>query len=140
MPALENQREPCSASKIDWVEAEKRGVTLLFTTEITAKLGYLYNNVYDDAESIGAEIHQVATMLQESAARLLPCVQPRKGRKWRDDVLSGLCAKSRSARAAWKDAGCPSSGPLCDEKSRLRRAVRKRVRWCAARSESERGD
>ena len=73
-------------------------VTSLFMT--TAKLGYLYNNVYDDAESIVAEIDQVATMLQESAARLLPCVQPRKGRKWRDDVLSGLCAKSRSACAA----------------------------------------
>ena len=36
---------------------------------------------------------------------------------------------------AWKDAGSPSEGPLFEEKGRLRRAVRKRVRFCAARSE-----
>ena len=36
---------------------------------------------------------------------------------------------------AWKSAGCPTEGPLFDEKSRLRSAVRKRVRWCAARAE-----
>jgi len=27
-----------------------------------------------------------------------------------------LCAKSCAARMAWKDAGCPSRGPLYEEK------------------------
>ncbi len=46
-----------------------------------------------------------------------------------------LCAQSRAARAAWRAVGSPSEGPLSEEKNRLRRAVRKRVRWFAARSE-----
>ena len=36
---------------------------------------------------------------------------------------------------AWKSAGSPTEGPLFEEKSRLRSAVRKRIRWCAARDE-----
>ena len=50
-------------------------------------------------------------------------------------LLSWLCAQSRAARAAWKEAGCPGEGPVFEEKCRLHRAVRKRVRFCAARSE-----
>ena len=46
-----------------------------------------------------------------------------------------MCAQSRAARAAWKEAGRPGEGPLFDEKSRLCRGLRKRVRFCAARSE-----
>ena len=36
---------------------------------------------------------------------------------------------------AWKDADSPAEGPLYDEKNRLQCVVRKRVRWCAAKSE-----
>ena len=44
---------------------------------------------------------------------------------------------------AWKFAGCPTEGPLFDEISRVQSAVRKRVRWYAAKSEGlrhQRGD
>ena len=91
--------------------------------------------MYDDVEMIGHETEQVAAILQDSAEHLLPSKQPRNSRKWKDNVLSSLCAKSQQARAAWKSAGCPSKGPLSEEKNRLRRVVRKRVRWCAAKSE-----
>ena len=40
-----------------------------------------------------------------------------------------------AAQRAWKDAGCPSRGPLYEEKGRLRRAVRRRVWFCTARAE-----
>ena len=36
---------------------------------------------------------------------------------------------------AWKSAGSPTKGLLFEEKSRLQSAVRKRIRWCAARDE-----
>ena len=107
----------------------------MFASDVRSKLEPLFNGVYDDPVMIGEEIEQVATILQESAVRLLPIIQPKKGRKWRDDVLSGLCAKSRQAHAAWKSAGCPPAGLLYEEKNRLRCAVRKRIRWCAAKSE-----
>ena len=45
-----------------------------------------------------------------------------------------MCAEPK-ARAASRDAGSPEEGPLSEDKNRLRRAVRKRVHWCVARSE-----
>ena len=77
----------------------------------------------------------MATILKETADHLLPCVEQRMKRKWRDDTLRCLCAQSRKPHLVWKDAGSPAEGPLFDEKNRLRSAIRKRVRWCAAKSE-----
>ena len=37
--------------------------------------------------------------------------------------------------AAWRDARSPAEGPLSEEKNRLWRAVRERVRWRVASSE-----
>ena len=81
------------------------------------------------------EIELVVGLLTDAAEKLVPHVQPRRKAKWRDDTLSRLCAQSRAARVAWKEAGRPGEEPLFDENCRLRRAVRKRVRFCAARSE-----
>ena len=91
--------------------------------------------MYEDAESISCEIKQVASILKETADRLLPSFEPKRKKKWRDDFLSCLCAKSQQDCMAWKSAGSPTEGPLFEEKSRLRSAVRKRIRWCAARDE-----
>ena len=86
--------------------------------------------MYKDAEMIGAEIEHVAEILQDCAAQFLPrrSIQPSKHKKWRYNVLIGLCAKSRLARATWKDAGCHPDGPLYEEKNRSGYAVRKRIR------------
>ena len=74
-------------------------------------------------------------MLCDAAVKTLPHVQPRKPRRWKDDTLTVLCAQSQSAWRAWKEAGCPSEGSLFEEKCRLRRAVKRRVRFCAAKAE-----
>ena len=97
--------------------------------------GPLITRVYDSAEMVNSEIEQVTRLLTEVAEELLPCIQPKRRSQFRDDVLSRLCAQSRAARAAWRDAGSPPDGPLSEEKNRMRRAVRRRVRWCAARTE-----
>ena len=121
-----------SYKKIDWLGAEKNGDLAAFSAEITSRLETLYNRVYDDARSISSEIEQVASILKETADRLLPSIEPRRKKRWRDDTLSCLRAQ---ARLVWKSAGLPTEGPLFDEKIRLRSAVRKRVRWCAAKAE-----
>ena len=43
----------------------------------------------------------------DAAERQLPLVQPKRPRKWKDDTLSCLCAESRVAHSAWKQASCP---------------------------------
>jgi len=106
-----------------------------FTAEVQAGLAPLLNGVYEDVEQLDGEIALVAGMLVDAAERHLPLVHPRRPTRWRDDTLSCLCTQSRAARAAWKEAGCPLEGPLYEEKGRLRRAVRRRVRFCAARAE-----
>lgn len=108
----------------------------MFSAEVRTGLEPLFTRVYDNAEAKSGEIEQVASFLKETAERLLPCVQPRRKTKWRDNILSCLCAQSRQAHAAWKNAVSPMEGPLYDEENRLRRAVGSRItRWCAARSE-----
>ena len=132
------QDERPSHKKIDWVEARKSGALDAFTAEVQTRLGPLITRVYDSAEMVNSEIEQVTRLLTEVAEELLPCVQPKRRSRFRDDVLNRLCAQSRAARAAWRDAGSPPNGPLSEEKNRIRRAVRKRVRWCAARTERSR--
>ena len=62
-------------------------------------------NVYEDIEQLDEEIGLVVRMLVDAAERQLPLVQPRRPRKWKDDTLSCLCAESRVAHSAWKQAG-----------------------------------
>ena len=65
----------------------------------------------------------------------LPLVNGRKKHRWKDEVLNNLCAQSKYAWEVWIEAGRPSSRPEFDEKCRLRRKVRKKVRSCAAKVE-----
>ena len=121
--------------KIDWVEARKNGSLEAFTAEVQTRLEPLLLGIHDNTNEISGEIEHVAGILTEVAEKLLPCIQPKKRTRYKDDTLSRLCAQSHAARAAWRGAGSPTDGPLSEEKNRLRRAVRKRVRWCAAKAE-----
>ena len=120
------------------MEARKSGPLDAFTAEVQTRLGPLITRVYDCTEMVNSEIEQVTRLLTEMTEELLPCVKPKRRSRFRDDVLSPLCAQSRAARAVWRDAGSPPDGPLSEEKNRMRRAVWKRVRWCAARTERSR--
>ena len=121
--------------KIDWVEARKNCSLEAFTAEVQTRLEPLFLEIHDNTNEISGEIEHVAGILTEVAEKLLPCVQPKKRTRYKDDTLSRLCAQSHAARAVWRGAGSPTDGPLSEEKNRLRRAVRKRVRWCAAKAE-----
>ena len=98
----------CSYKMIDWLSAEKNGDLAAFSAEITSRLELLYSRVYEDAKSICCEIEQVASILKETAGRLLPSFEPKRKKKWRNDILSCLCAKSWQARMAWKSTVCNS--------------------------------
>ena len=71
-----------------------------------------------------AEIRKVAQLLVDTTRRILPQLQPRKKTRMRDDTLSRLCAVSRAAWRAWKEAGCPTVGSLYERKCDLRRQLR----------------
>ena len=116
-----------SFKRIDWI-AKKNGDLGLFSNEIRNKLEPLYSRVYDDVEGINSNIQKVADILRAAGNCLLPCVQPMKEKKWRDDTFSCSCTQSQRARTTWKNAGSPTEGPLFETNNRLRRAVRKRVR------------
>ena len=61
----------------------------------------------------------MAKILVETAKKRLPLIRPRGQSHWNYDILSRLCAQSRAACAAWKEAGAPQEGPLYNEKGRL---------------------
>ena len=81
----------CACAEISLLEA--------FTAEVQTGLAPLLNNAYDDVEQLDREIEFVAGMLVD-AAEHLPFVHPKKPTRWRDDILSSLCAQSRVARSA----------------------------------------
>ena len=62
---------------------------------------WAFFKLYDDSSQVGAEIEQVVGILQEYAGGVLLCVQPNTGRRWRDNVLSSLYAKSRQLVRGW---------------------------------------
>ena len=102
---------------------------------VKSHLAPLLNTSHESVQDVDQELKYVARVLCDTGEKTLPLIQPRKPRRWKDDTLTALCAQSRSACRAWKDADCPSEGPLFEEKSRLHRAVRRRVRFCAAKAE-----
>ena len=80
----------------------------------------------------------MCNILFDSAQRTLPHVRQSQTQRWNDSTLTTLCSESRQARKASKEAGTTAEGPIYDEKCRLRRAVGKRIRFCAAQAENRR--
>ena len=124
--------------RVDWMKAVSSGDIENYRQEVAKCLNRLANNSYDCVEEVERELYYVSKLLCDSAVRSLPLLQHRKKLRWRDSTLTALCAKSRIARKVWREADSPSNGPLYDEKCHLRRAVRKRVRFCAAQAENRR--
>ena len=121
--------------RVDWDYARKTGKVTEYVQEVCVRLTPLLCNVYEGVGQLDHKISDVVKILVEIAEKRLPLIRPRRQSHWKDDILSRLCAQNRAACAAWKEAGTPQEGPLYDEKGRLRRAVRQRVRYCAAKAE-----
>ena len=106
-----------------------------YISEVQMLIEPLLNGCYSDVHELGKEIELVSKSLVECGLNTLPLINGKKKRVWKDKQLSDLCENSRKARDCWKKAGRPRSGPLYEEKSRLRCEVRRRVRFCAGKAE-----
>ena len=119
--------------RINWDKARRTSQIDDYISEVQSKP--FLNSTYDEAQQVEDEMRHVAWLLAEAAEKTLPQVQGKRTSRYRDNMLSCPCVQSRVARKAWRKAGGPSDGPLYEEKGRLRRAVRRRVRFCAATAE-----
>ena len=124
--------------RINWDKARRTGEIDDYVSEVQSRTAPFLNSTCDKAQQVDDEMRHVAWLLAEAAEKTLPQVQGRRTSMYRDNTLSCLCAQSRAAHKAWREAGCPSDGPLYEEKGRLRRAVRRKVRFCAAAAEHSR--
>jgi len=86
-------------------------------------------------DQVNEEVARFTDMLLGAAREELPLVRQGGRPQYRDERLKALCRQSMEARKKWRENGCPTSGPLFDEKRRLRIEVRKRVKHCAVQSE-----
>ena len=113
--------------RINWDKARRTGKVDDYISEVQSKMAPFLNSTYDEGQQVDDEMRHVAWLLAEAAdQKTLPQVQGRRTSRYQDNTLSCLCAQSRVARKAWREAGCPSDGPLYKEKGRLRRAVKER--------------
>ena len=125
-------------TRIDWRQAISSGDIDIYRETVAKHVDRLASNSYDCVEEVEKELNYVGKLLCDTALRTLPRVQHPSRQRWKDSTLNTLCSKSRLAHKAWREAGSPADGALYDEKCRLRRAVRKRLRFCAAQAENRR--
>ena len=119
--------------RIDWYEARKGTYLSSYAKEVRERLTPYLDKVVDSVEQVDNEVKHVSWLLVDAAVKTLPHSQKRNSQRYQDSTLSSLCVRSRMARRSWREAGCPREGPLYDEKRNLRRAVRRRVKICAAK-------
>ena len=122
--------------KIDWRLAILSGDIETYRNTVADQLNRMASNGYECIEKVEKELNFVCNLLFDSAQRTLPHVRQSQRQRWNDSTLTTVCSESRQVRNAWKKAGTPAEGPIYDEKCRLRRAVRKRIRFCAAQAEN----
>ena len=97
---------------------------------VKSHLAPLLNTSHESVQDIDQELRYVARLLCFSAEKTLSLIQPRKPQRWMDDTSTALCAQSRSARTAWKVAGCPSG-----EKRQFMQGCKEEGQICAAKAE-----
>ena len=122
--------------KIDWRLAILSGDIETYRNTVADQLNRMASNSYECIEKVEKELNFVCNLLFDSTQRTLPHVRQSQRQCWNDSTLTTVCSESRQVRKAWKKAGTPAEGPIYDEKCRLRRAVRKRIRFCAAQAEN----
>ena len=133
-PALSAE---CTDGKqtIDWVRLSHLG--LLDSYECRVRDTLVHSPVSDVScvDQVNEEVVRFTDVLLGAAREELPLVQHGRRPHYRDERLKVLSRQSMEARKEWRENGCPTSGPLFDEKRRLRIEVRKRVKYCAVQSE-----
>jgi len=124
-----------SFSCSDWVKSRHLG--LLDSYECRVRDSLVHSPVSDVScvDQVNEEVARFTDMLLGAAREELPLVRQGGRPQYRDERLKALCRQSMEARKKWRENGCPTSGPLFDEKRRLRIEVRKRVKHCAVQSE-----
>ena len=125
-------------TKVDWRKAESSGALKAFRAELQIRVSPFLGVAYENEEHLDAQIKHVARIMVETAEETLPVIQPGRKPRLRDDILSRLCAQSRTAWRVWKEAGRPREGLLFEQKNQLRREVRTRVNYCSAMAERRR--
>ncbi len=73
--------------------------------------------MFTDVAQVEDEIHTVSQLLTAAAERTLPTTNRKKKTWFKDDCLKSVCAQSREARRAWKEAGSPSEGVFYERKA-----------------------
>ena len=135
-PCQEDHMEGAVSQRIDWDQARWSGEMVDYMNTVKSHLAPHLNTSHESVQDVDQELKYVARVLCDAAEKTLPLIQPRKPRRWKDDTLTALCAQSRSVHKAWKDAGCPCIWRTALwEKGRLCWAVRRRVRFFAAKPE-----
>ena len=124
---------------IDWAQAERDGSIVNYKQNVSKGIAaHIHSSSYECVEDINHELKLVTSLLAQVAEKTLPVKKAESRHRFKDATLSALCAQSSLARRKWIDEGRPMDGPIYEEKCGLRRAVRKRVRYCAAQEENRR--
>ena len=121
--------------RIDWAKAEKSGSLLDFQKEVSDRLNPYIRRSHGSNDQIDQEIAHAAWLIVDAAKKTLPQLKTRKPHRFKDRILSQLCARSKEAQETWYRKGKPLSGAIYNAKCNMWREVQQRTRFCAAMEE-----
>lgn len=113
--------------KIDWNQARKVGAIDEFVKAVQTWLATFLNNLYGNIQETSEEIEKVAGLITNAAEKVLPHVQPR-----RPGGEITACVRRVVQLGGHGRMLVATQVPLCEEEGRSCKAVRRRVRFCAA--------
>ena len=105
-----------------------------YRSALAVGLAPYLGKMYDCVEDIDKDIELVGSILKSAATDTIPHVDGRGRRRFHDRELGDLTVRSKEAWWRWCEAGRPASGVEYEEKTRMRREVRR----CAGRAERKR--
>ena len=132
--ATQHPQDP-NLIRINWSKAEKSGALRVYQDAVKERLSPFIGRSRGSITQVECEIKHVAWLIKNAAEKTLPHFKPRRIHRFKDRMLSRLCAKSKEAWRAWCEDGRPSDGPLYEAKCSLRNEVRRRIRvFCHKRA------
>ena len=114
---------------VNWDRAVQSNLIPEYIARVGPLLSPLLGRSYSSVEELEQEVSSVCSLLVSAAVDTLPTFKttaPKK-RKFTDGELKRMCNSNRSTWSSWNMAGRPNSGPLWEEKKRLKKTIRERI-------------
>ncbi len=133
---MSDKLRECSP-QLNWEQAAHDGSSSMYASQVEEIVKPLLGRDYTSVAEIESDLVFVCKAMVSISSTTIPPMKPFKNhhgkRHIKDSFLSHLCWKSRVAFHEWKETGCPTTGPVYDNRKDCKRRVSEHVSKCKTR-------